>query len=67
MSEHVVGAGRRNRRRQPLPNDATNNHLTTTTPQANLAETPVPSLNDDSSSPSAEANIAASSSTLDFM
>jgi hypothetical protein len=66
-SEHVAGIGKCNRRRQTPSGDTTNNNTPATTSQANLAQVPVPLPNDDSPLPPAEANIAASSSTLDFM
>ncbi len=66
-SEHVAGISKRNRCRQPPPaTDNNNNNNNGSTPQANLAQnnsadTPIstPSVN--------QANIAASSSTLDFI
>jgi hypothetical protein len=66
-SEHVAGIGKRNHCHQPPPGDATNNNTPATTPQANLAAVPVPPPSDDSQPLPAEANIAASSSTLDFL
>ncbi len=68
-SEHVPGIGKRNRRHQSTNNnndDQNNNN--NTSPQANLAQT---SSTDNTSppdpSPPNQANIAAASSSLDFV
>ena len=60
-TEHVAGIGKRNRRRQPSSNETNNNN--NSAPQANVAQVPPP---DDTSS-TVQANIATSSSTLDFI
>jgi hypothetical protein len=65
-SEHVAGVGKRNRRHQPPPSDATNTNLSATTPQANLAQ-PLPPDDDTTPDPLAQAHIAAASSSLDFI
>ncbi len=61
-NEHVAGIGKRNRRRPP-PSNETNNNINTPTPQANIAQVPPP----DDASPTVQANVATSSSTLDFI
>lgn len=61
-NEHVAGIGKRNRRRPP-PSNETNNNNNNPTPQANIAQVPPP----DDASPTVQANVATSSSTLDFL
>jgi hypothetical protein len=65
-SEHVAGVGKRNRHRQPPLDDATKN-TPAAAPQANLAQASPPLPIDDSPPPPAQANMATSSATLDFI
>jgi hypothetical protein len=69
-SEHVPGIGKRNRRRQATTNnnDENNNNANNNSPQAHLAQAPpVDNTTVSDSSSTNQANIAAASSSLDFI
>jgi hypothetical protein len=69
-SEHVPGVGKRNHHHQNTNNnnDENNNNSNNNSPQANLAQpSPSDTTTTSDSSPTNQANIAAASSSLDFI